>query len=149
MSSFSAVKTVAVFEAFKGAIAFLVATGLLSLIHKDVHQLAVRLVEHAHLNPAAKYPEIFLDAANHVQDSRLLLLALGAATYCLVRGIEAYGLYNAKAWAELLAAGGGVIYIPVELVELARHPAWLSLAFLVANLAVVAVMIQALLRKRA
>jgi uncharacterized membrane protein (DUF2068 family) len=148
-SSTTAVRTVAAFEAFKGVLAFLVATGSLTLMHKDVHQLAVRLVEHTHLNPAARYPGIFLEAANHLQDSRLLLLAVGAATYCLVRGVEAYGLYTARAWAEVLAAGGGAVYVPVELVELVRRPSWLGLALLVANLAVVAVVVQALLRRRA
>ena len=65
MRSFSAVRSVALFEALKGAVALVAATGMLTLIHKDVH---------AHLNPAAKYPGIFLEAANHLQDSRILLL---------------------------------------------------------------------------
>jgi len=143
------VRTVAYFEAFKGVIAFLVATGALSLLHKDVHKLAIRLVEHAHLDPAAKYPGVFLDAVNHLQDSRILLLASGAAAYCLIRGAEAYGLFNERAWAEVLAAGSAAIYVPMELVGLYRHPAWLGLLFLLANVAVVAIMVQALLRKRA
>ena len=74
MRSFSAVRSVALFEALKGAVALVAATGMLTLIHKDVHPVAVIIVEHAHLNPAAKYPGIFLEAANHLQDSRILLL---------------------------------------------------------------------------
>ncbi len=148
-SSDKAVKAVAFFEAFKGVLAFLVATGALALIHKDVSSLAMRLVEHSHLNPAAKYPGIFLEAASHFQDSRILLLALGALIYSVVRLIEAYGLYNTKPWAELLAAGSGSIYVPAELVELNRHPSLLGLGFLVVNLLVVVIMIRALLHKRA
>jgi uncharacterized membrane protein (DUF2068 family) len=142
-------KAVALFEAFKGAVAFLVATGSLTLLHKDVYRLAARLVEHAHLNPAARYPGIFLDAARHLEDSRILLLACGAAIYCLVRGLEAYGLYKQMAWAELLAAVSGGIYVPLEIVGLYRHPTWLGVALLVANLAVVAIMVQALCTRRA
>ena len=149
MSTGRAVRTVALFEAFKGALAFLVATGSLGLLHKDVYALAVRLVEHAHLNPAAKVPGIFLQAASHLQDSRIVLLALGALAYSALRWIEAYGLYRTRTWAEVLAAGSGAVYVPFELVELARHPTWHGLAFLLANLAVVAVMLLALRRKAA
>ena len=78
------------------------------------------------------------------QDSRILLLALGAAVYSVVRGVEAYGLYNAKVWAELLAAGSGAMYVPIEVVELSRHASWLSFGFLLANVAVVTIMIRAL-----
>ncbi len=148
MKSSRAVRTVALFEALKGAMALLLATGSLALVHKDVYELALRLVEHAHLNPAAHYPGIFLEAASHLQDSRILLLALGAAAYSLVRGIEAYGLFNAKTWAELLAAASGAIYVPFELAELDRHPSWLGLGLLLANLAVVVIMVGALLHKR-
>lgn len=148
MTSSDAVKTVALFEALKGVLAFLVAAGALALVHRDLHEMAVRLVEHAHLNPAARYPGIFLEAAGHFQSTRIRLLALGAALYAAVRGIEAFGLYRGKAWAELLAAGSGAVYIPFELLELHRHGSWLSLGFLLANLAVVAVMVRALRLKR-
>lgn len=77
------------------------ASGLLSLIHKDVHAAAAKLIEHLHLDPASRYPQIFLDAASNVHDSRLVWLAIGASAYALVRFVEAYGLYGEKAWAEV------------------------------------------------
>jgi uncharacterized membrane protein (DUF2068 family) len=143
-----AIKAIAFFEAFKGAIVLLAATGLLSLLHRDVYDIAVRFVEHAHLNPAAKYPQIFLDAAAKLQDSRLLMLALGAAAYSLVRFVEAYGLFLEKAWAEVLAAGSGSIYVPFELLELYRHVTWHGVLLLVVNIAVVFIMLNALMRRR-
>ena len=79
----------------------------------------------------------------------LLSGAGGAAIYCLVRGVEAYGLYKDMSWAELLAAGSAAIYVPLEIVGLYRHRTWLGLALLLANVAVVAIMVQALSRKRA
>lgn len=146
--SASAIRAVAYLEGFKGAIALLAATGLLALVHTDLLGLAVRLVEHAHLNPASRYPGIFLDAVSYFPNTRILLLAAGAALYSVIRLVEAYGLYYARAWAELLAAGSGAIYVPFELIELHSHPSWLSLSFLVANLGVVAIMVHALLQRR-
>jgi uncharacterized membrane protein (DUF2068 family) len=148
MTSSGAVKTVALFEGLKGLLALLVATGLLTLLHKDLHEVAVRLVEHAHLNPAAKYPGIFLEAAERFRNSRVVLLALSAAAYSVLRGVEAYGLYRGRAWAEVLAAVSSAVYIPLELVRFHHHPTWVSFAFLAANALVVAIMVRVLFLRR-
>lgn len=143
-----AVRLIALFEAFKGVLVLVAATGLLSLLHKDVVALATQLLEHVHLNPAAKYPQIFLDAASHLQDSRLLLLALGAAAYSTVRLVEAYGLLKERPWAEWLAAGSGGIYLPIEVFEFFHRPTALRAVVLVANALVVAIMVRALVKRR-
>jgi len=143
-----AIRAVAYFEALKGAVVLVAATGLLSLVHRDLYAAAAALIEHAHLNPASKYPQIFLDAVSRWQDSRLLLLAAGASLYSLVRFIEAYGLFFEKAWAEILAALSGAIYVPFEVIELVRRPTWHGGALLALNVAVVAIMVHALLERR-
>jgi uncharacterized membrane protein (DUF2068 family) len=120
----------------------------LSFVHRDVHHFVVRLVEHAHLNPASHYPKIFIEAAARINDERLLLLAAGAALYAAVRLVEAYGLYFARPWAELLAAVSGGIYVPFEVYHCLHRPSWLSFALLVLNLAVVAIMVHALAFQR-
>ena len=142
------VRLVALFEGFKGVIVLAAGSGLLFLLHKDVHAIAIQFVEHTHLNPAAKYPQIFIDAANSLHDSRLVLLSLGAAAYSAVRLIEAYGLFHGRAWAEVLAACSGAIYLPFELFELVRQATTLRAALLLANAAVVAIMVRALLQRR-
>lgn len=143
-----AIQAVAFLEALKGAVVLLAATGLLSLIHHDVHAVAARLIEHLHLNPASRYPHIFLDLASGVTDSRLLMLAAGAALYAVVRFIEAYGLFRERAWAEVLAAVSGAIYVPFEVFELAHAPTWHGAALLGINLAVAGIMVRALIERR-
>lgn len=143
-----AIRAVAFLEAFKGVIVLLAASGLVSLAHQDLADFALRLVEHAHLNPAAKYPGIFIEAAGHLQDSGLVWLALGAAAYALLRLAEAYGLFHEKVWAEVLAAASGAIYVPIELLELSRRPTWLGALILLVNLAIVLVMVRALRGRR-
>ena len=144
----AAIRIVALFEALKGAVVLAAASGLLSLVHKDVHAAAVTLIEHLHLNPASRYPTIFLDAASNVHDSRLLLLAAGAGVYAVVRLVEAYGLAREKAWAEVLAAASGAIYVPFELAGLHAHRTWHGALLLAVNLGIVALMVAALLRRR-
>lgn len=143
-----AIRVIAAVEAAKGLVVLLAASGLLGLVHKDLHALAVRLVEHSHLNPASKYPQIFLDAVAHLEQSNLAWLALGAAAYSALRFTEAYGLFRERAWAEWLAALSGAVYLPLELANMARHFSGLGLALMLVNVGVVAVMVWALLQRR-
>ena len=147
MNHSGAIKTVAVFEALKGALVLTASSGLL-LAHQDLYSFAAKLVGHTHLNPASKYPHIFLDAATHLQDTNLLVLALGAACYSALRFIEAYGLYRSAVWAEVLAALSGAVYVPFEVLSLLRGVTWLNFGALGLNLLVVAVMVVSLLRRR-
>ena len=142
------IRLIALFEAVKGLAVLLAGFGLLSLLHRDLHAIALRLVHHAHLNPASRYPQIFVDAASNMQDQRLLWLAAGAAVYAAIRLAEGWGLYRERAWAEVLAAASGGMYVPIELYRLLRHPTWLGAGLLAVNLAVVAVMVHALVRRR-
>jgi len=149
MRSPKTIRAVAYFEALKGSLVLAAAMGFLSLLHRDLRTLALVFVKHSHLNPAAKYPGIFLEAAGRLQDSRLLLLAIGAATYATVRFIEAYGLFRERAWAEVLAAVSGAIYVPFEVRGLAHKLTWHGSALLILNLAVVIIMVRALRKRRA
>jgi uncharacterized membrane protein (DUF2068 family) len=141
MRSSGALHTIAVFEATKGALVLVVGFGLHSLVHHDIEQAAEHLIAHTHLNPASRYPHIFIDVANRLTDTRLLLIAAGAGVYSLGRFIEAYGLWCGKRWAQWFAAASGAIYVPFELFELYERVTWLSLGALTLNLAIVAFML--------
>ena len=143
-----AIRAIALVEGLKGVVVLLAATGLLALVHDDLNVLAARLVHHTHLNPASRYPHIFLDAVAHIQESRLLWLAFGAAAYAAVRLVEAWGLLLERPWAEWLAALSGGLYVPLEVVELVRMPSVLSLLTLAANVPVVGVMVWALVQRK-
>jgi uncharacterized membrane protein (DUF2068 family) len=136
-----ALRTIALVEAAKGALVLVAGLGLAAMVHQDVQQLAERLVLHTHLNPAARYPRIFIELAGNLTDRRLLLIAGGAALYSAVRFVEAYGLWHARAWAEWFAAASGAVYVPFELIELYERVTWIVLGALIINLAIVATML--------
>ncbi len=144
----AAIRAVAFFEAFKGIVVLLSASGLLALVHKDLGDVAAMLVRHAHLNPASKYPRIFVDAAANLQQSNLVWLALGAAAYGAIRLTEAYGLFHDRAWAEWLAALSGAIYLPFEWRELMHRHTPLAALALVVNAVVVLLMLHRLRQRR-
>jgi uncharacterized membrane protein (DUF2068 family) len=133
----SGIRTVAIFEAGKGALVLVAGLGLLSLLHKDLQESAESIVRHLHLNPARHVPRVFIDAATRMTEKKLWLLAAGAFAYAATRGAEAYGLWRLRPWAEWFAIVSGGIYLPVEFYELVRHATALKAAILLSNMAIV------------
>ena len=140
----SALRAVALFEAFKGALVLAAGFGLLALFHGDAQGFADELVGRLHLNPAKNTPQVFLRLLENISNSQLWVLAGFAALYASLRFIEAYGLWRGRRWAEWLAALSGSIYVPVEIYELTRHVTWIKIGALLLNAAVVAYMCYAL-----
>ncbi|PYS82532.1 MAG: DUF2127 domain-containing protein [Acidobacteria bacterium] len=132
------VRAVAFFEALKGALVLVAGFGLLSLVHRDLQDLAERLVSHSHLNPASHYPRVFVEAAARTSDARLRTLAALAFAYSCVRFVEAYGLWRMRAWAEWFAIISGCIYLPIELYELFERATLIRAGVLVVNALIVA-----------
>lgn len=141
-------RAVAALEAAKGMVVLSTGCGLFALVHRNVQHLAEQLVAHAHLNPASRTPRVFIEFAGQLDDARLLQLAAAALAYSAVRMVEAYGLWHGRAWAEVLAAAGGAVYLPFELAEMIRRPGLLSAGLLALNLGIVAFMVYSLRRRR-
>lgn len=141
-------RIVAVFELAKGVLVLGAGAGLLAFVHRDVREVVGELLLHMHLNPASRIPGIFVALAERVASMDLWLLAAGAALYATVRIAEAYGLWFDREWAEWLGAVSAVIYVPFELYALAKGVTPLKLATLGVNLLVVAVLADALWRRR-
>jgi uncharacterized membrane protein (DUF2068 family) len=145
----TAVRGVAIFEALKGLLVLVVGFDLLRPFHREVRFHADEIVRHMHLNPASRFPHVFVEATSRFEGMNLLPLALGAAAYALIRFVEAYGLWRQRAWAEWFAAASGAIYIPFEIRHLLfhQHHRALTAAILAANLVIVGVMVRALRRR--
>jgi uncharacterized membrane protein (DUF2068 family) len=131
-------RVVSIFEATKGLLVLLAGCGVLMFIHRDLHLAAEELVRHIHLNPASRYPRIFIDLANNVSDGQLWIMAISALLYSVVRFIEAYGLWLLRPWAEWFGLLTGGIYIPIELFELIQKITWPRVTVLSVNAAIVA-----------
>lgn len=134
-------RAVALLEMFKGVLAVLAGFALFTLLHKDVGDVAENIIEFLHLNPAHRLVQAFLDAADRVSDKKIVAVACVGFTYALIRFIEAYGLWHARAWAEWFAIISGSAYLPLETIGLIRHPNALHWAVLLINILVVLYMI--------
>ena len=145
-ASKTVVRTVAVFEAAKGAVVLLAGFGVLSLLHRDIRVAAAALVGRLHLNPADGFQRSFIEAAARVTNTGLWMIASIGFLYALFRFLEAYGLWSGRRWAEWLAVVSGGLYVPLEIYELIQRHTWVRASALSVNLIVVCVMTIVLVR---
>jgi uncharacterized membrane protein (DUF2068 family) len=135
-------RAVASLEIFKGLLAIAAGIGLFTLLHKDIGDVAENVVEALHLNPAHRLAQAFIHAADRVSDNRIVAFACVAFAYAIIRFVEGYGLWHARAWAEWFAIISGAAYLPWEIFEVVKHSHhWLRWGVLGINILVVLYMI--------
>ena len=139
---------VALFELAKGILFVVLALGLLSLVHKDVEETAADIVRWLHLDPAWHYSKLFVEASAKLTDTRLRLLALFAAGLATIRGVEAYGLWHERAWAEWFAVISSGVYLPIEVHHFWKRPNVGGAIVFVVNIAIVIYLVRLLAENR-
>jgi len=142
------IRAIAVFEAVKGVFVLAAGFGLLHLLHRDARRIACEFISKVHLNPAQKYPKIFIDLADHITDGKLWFFSSLALIYSAFRFIEGYGLWKERVWGEWLAVVSGTIYLPIEIYEVCVKVSFVSVFALVANIVVVGVIAYVLIQKK-
>lgn len=132
-----ALHVIAVFEAFKGLAALAASVGVLSLLHHDLHQLALDLLWRFRLDPGLRYPALFVHYADLLGAINLRTVAPVAIAYITIRLAEAWGLWKEKAWAEWLGALSGALYVPFEIAHLMHRATLTAAAVLLGNIVMV------------
>jgi uncharacterized membrane protein (DUF2068 family) len=130
---------VAVLEFLKGFAVLAIAGGFATMLHRehDVEQIAISLLYVLHINHHQHLSAVFLRVADKLEDTNLLLVAAGAGIYCLLRFVEAYGLWKGRVWAEWLALISGTLYLPMEIYEMFRHNTPIKSGIFLLNVAIV------------
>ncbi|HEY6167259.1 MAG TPA: DUF2127 domain-containing protein [Verrucomicrobiae bacterium] len=141
-------RAVAVFELVKGLLVLLAGVGALALIGENAQKVAEQLIRRSHLNPAQHYPRIFIQAASHIDDTKLFWLAAAAVVYSVIRFAEAYGLWLERHWAEWLAVISASLYVPLEVYEMFRYPTWVKAGTIAINLVVIIYLVRVLADNR-
>ena len=132
-----ALRSIALFEAFKGLAALVMGLGLLELLHHDLRQLVLEAVGHFGLNPSQPFPALVLHYTDVLNTTPLDTLELMLGAYLLTRLTEAYGLWHQKAWGEWLGALSGGVYVPFEIHHLWHSPSRLGGLVLAVNVLIV------------
>jgi uncharacterized membrane protein (DUF2068 family) len=72
----------------------------------------------------------------HLNKGTLIILITTACAYCVVEGIEAWGLWHEKRWAEYLTAIATAGFLPFEIKEIVDKVTVLRVTALVLNIAI-------------
>jgi uncharacterized membrane protein (DUF2068 family) len=132
-----ALRTVAALEALKGVLACLLGLGLLSIIHRDLDDVAEQATELLRVQPDGHISNLLFAAADRASEKTLLQFGIFALLYASIRFGEAYGLWKGRAWGEWIALASGCLYLPLEVNGLLHHPRPLKWVLLLINLLIV------------
>jgi uncharacterized membrane protein (DUF2068 family) len=144
-ASLQVLRAVATFEMTKGLIVLLASCGVVLLMHReDPWDIADGLLRLLHISPDHHFGQLFLDWADSVTEAKVWAVAGVAVAYSLLRFVEAYGLWYARAWAEWIALISGTLYLPFEIYKLVHKQSLFHVSVLLLNVAVVLYMVYAL-----
>jgi uncharacterized membrane protein (DUF2068 family) len=132
-----ALRSIATFELAKGLVVLLAAIAILFLMGRDPWDVADGLLRLLHISPDGHFAQMFLDWADTLTDAKLWAVAGAALAYSILRFLEAYGLWYARAWAEWIALVSGSLYLPFEIYRLIHRQTLLHVSILLINLAIV------------
>lgn len=131
------IRAIAIFEMAKGLLGLIVAIALISLLHKDLEQVATNVLDSLHIDPTGHFAQMFVERASRINESNIVIAIVLAFVYMIIRMIEAYGLWRLRAWAEWFAIISGSIYLPFELYETIKKPDVLHFVVFFGNILIV------------
>lgn len=132
-----ALRSIALFEAVKGALVLAAACGLLSLRHTDLHVATDAFLQRHGINPERHYMRLFIEGVARATNHHVGEIAAIAFVYAAIRFVEAFGLWREKHWAEWFAVISAGIYLPLELTHFGRHPNWFNAGVILVNMLII------------
>ncbi len=138
-------RTIALVEMAKGALALVAASGLELLGPAPLQHALQALFTHFQLDPAAGITGWL---ANVINPAGIHIAATIAALYGVLHLIEGWGLLRARAWASWLGALSASAYLPFDITAFVRHRHWLAALAVAINLLIVWVLARDLLKRR-
>ncbi len=141
-------RTIALFETAKGALAFTAACGLLPLRHTDLHAATDAFLLRHGINPERHYTRWFIETVARVTNHHVGQIAGLAFAYALIRFVEGCGLWKAKHWAEWFAVISAGLYLPLELWHYGRHPRLFTAGVILLNVALILYLGKLLIEQR-
>src|SRR4051812_38900749 len=128
---------IAIFKLFKAALLIAAAIGAFSLLHKNVADSLMSLLNTLHVDHDNNYLHTVVMKLGLLDDRKLKEIGAGSFFYAAVLGTEGVGLLLEKHWAEYLTVIATALLIPLEIYELVKHASLGKVLVLIINVAVV------------
>lgn len=133
---------IAIFKLVKAALLLAVAIGALSLLHKNVADAMMNLLDTLHVDHNNNFFHRLVMKLDIVDDHKLRAISAGSFFYAALLTTEGVGLLLKKVWAEYLTIIATALFIPLELYEIVKHHLSLAkIVVLILNIAMVVYLI--------
>jgi uncharacterized membrane protein (DUF2068 family) len=136
---------IALFEAGKGLLAWMAASGLALIGPASLQHRVHLLIARFQLDPDHGAMAWLAQA---IGPGTVHLAAAFAAFYGALHLLEGWGLWRAKAWASWLGCVTAALYLPFDIYAFALHRHWMEAVVVVVNLLVVWVLARDLLKRK-
>ncbi len=127
----------AIIKFLKGALLFMVAIKLLTLLNRDVDQWFADFIARHRIDPDNRVVHAIIEKLTGVENKQLIMLSLGSFLYSALQLTEGVGLWFQKRWAEFLTVIATSCLIPIEIYEIYEKFTLIRVAALIVNLFVV------------
>ncbi len=126
-----------------------VGAGALDLIHRNLGDLVLHLVDALRLDPMNKFVSMAMDRADLIGGHQLRQASIASFGYSVLCLIEGTGLMMKKVWAEYFTVVLTAAALPWEVYELLERYTVFKLGLLLVNLAVLLYLLWVLKKKKA
>lgn len=133
-----ALRLIAAYKFCKVVLMLAIGLGTLRLLNPEVAAWAERWAAALALRHDRRLLGQLISAVSGLSPGRLHALAIGAFSVALLFVVEGVGLWMGKRWAAYLTVIATTLFVPFEIVQLARLVTAARAAALLINLAVVA-----------
>lgn len=115
----------------------LLGIGAIKLLHKDLVDVATRIITALRLDPEGRFVNLFLDKIALISPHQLKQISVGIFFYAGLHTLEGIGLVLRKKWAEYVTLILTASFLPWEFFELIRHFTPIKVVLTLINVVVV------------
>jgi uncharacterized membrane protein (DUF2068 family) len=130
-------RVIAVYKFIKSAGLVILACVVFGFLHTEFLDAVASWVEHLPIQNGRNVLGHFFDTLVGMTPRHFVAVGCFALAYATLFGIEGFGLWTGKRWAEYLTTIATASLIPFELWELVRHATLAKAIVLVVNIAIV------------
>ncbi len=142
-------RLIGIFKLFKTVTLVAAGFGALHLLHNnDAPTLLTQLAEKIGLNPGSRYLELALAKVVNIPPKDFRDLGIGSFVYAALFLTEGTGLLLMKPWAEWFTSIITSSLIPLEILEIYRHPSIVKVIILLLNILIVVYLVMRIRNRR-
>ena len=137
MTDRRALTAIALFKLFKATLLVVVGVGAERMLHHDVQTTLIHWARAVRVDPDDRILQSILGRVARISPRQVKEISLGLFFYAALFATEGIGLLLKKRWAEYLTVISTALLLPLEVLEVVRHPHVGRVVVLVANVAIV------------